>query len=80
MVRDDFWVALSRFMGDLRIEILEGRNAALVDLFDLIHARGVLTAFGQAYGRLPASDGGAFTKDQDASSPRPSRAWPRTAG
>ena len=39
MVRDDFWVALSRFMGDLHIEILQGRNAALVDLFDPIHAR-----------------------------------------
>ena len=47
MVRDDFWVSLSRFMGDLRIEILEGQNAALVDLFDLINARKVLIEFGR---------------------------------
>ncbi len=55
MVRDDFWVALSRFMADLHIEILQGRNAALVDLFDTIHARRVLEDFGRAYERLPGS-------------------------
>jgi eukaryotic-like serine/threonine-protein kinase len=65
MVRDDFWVALTRFMGDLHIEIVQGRNAALVDLFDPIHARKVLTEFGKAYGRLPGDDG-ALTKDQDS--------------
>jgi formylglycine-generating enzyme required for sulfatase activity len=53
LVRDDFWLALSRFMGELQIEILQGRNAALVDLFDPIHARHVLAEFGRAYGRLP---------------------------
>jgi formylglycine-generating enzyme required for sulfatase activity/cellulose biosynthesis protein BcsQ len=62
-VRDDFWVSLSRFMGDLRMEILQGRNAALVDLFDLIHAREVMIEFGRAFGRLPASDG-ALTNDE----------------
>ncbi len=56
MVRDDFGVSLNRFMGDLRIEILQGRNAAFVDLFDLIHARNVLIEFGRAFGRLPESD------------------------
>jgi eukaryotic-like serine/threonine-protein kinase len=59
MVRDDFWVALSQFMDDLRIEILQGRNAALVDLFDLIHARQVLAAFGgicQRFWSGPAFD------------------------
>ncbi len=64
MVRDDFWVSLSRFMASLRIEILQGQNAALVDLFDLIHARKVLIEFGRAFGRLPASDG-AITRDQE---------------
>lgn len=52
LVRDDFWLAASRLMKALEIEIVEGRNSALVDLFDLIHARKVLAAFGQAYGRL----------------------------
>jgi formylglycine-generating enzyme required for sulfatase activity len=64
MVRDDFWVALSRFMNDLHIEILQGRNAALVDLFDPIHASKVLAEFGKAYGRLPQDDG-ALTRDQE---------------
>ncbi len=63
-MRDDFWVALTRFMTALRIEILQGHNAALVDLFDTIHARKVLTAFGKAYGHLPQDDG-ALTRDQD---------------
>jgi formylglycine-generating enzyme required for sulfatase activity len=56
MVRDDFWVALSRFMDELKIEILQGHNAALVDLFDVMHARKVLADFGRAYGRLPQDD------------------------
>lgn len=49
LVRDDFWLALSRLMSDLHIELLQGQNTALVDLFDLLHARNVLTAFGQAF-------------------------------
>ena len=28
LVRDDFWLALSRFMGDLDIELLQGQNIA----------------------------------------------------
>jgi formylglycine-generating enzyme required for sulfatase activity len=53
LVRADFWVALSRFMGDLHIDLVQGRNTALVDLFDPTHARAVLAAFGRAFGRLP---------------------------
>ena len=53
MVRDDFWLAVSRFMKALEIRIVEGQNSALVDLFDVRHARKVLTAFGRAYGTLP---------------------------
>ena len=53
MVRDDFWLAASRFMRDLEIRLLEGDNSALVDLFDPRHARKVLMAFGRAYGALP---------------------------
>ncbi len=58
MVRDDFWMAATRFMRDLEIRLLEGENSAAVDLFDLDHARKVLTAFGRAFGKLPenASD------------------------
>jgi serine/threonine protein kinase/formylglycine-generating enzyme required for sulfatase activity len=53
MVRDDFWMAATRFMRDLEIRLVEGENSASVDLFDPLHARRVLSAFGRAYGVLP---------------------------
>jgi serine/threonine protein kinase/formylglycine-generating enzyme required for sulfatase activity len=53
LVRDDFWLAASRFMRDLEIRLVEAENSALVDLFDRRHARNVLMAFGRAYGALP---------------------------
>ena len=55
LVRDDFWLAVSRFMRDLEVPLVEGRNIALVDLFDRPHARQVLAEFGRALGRLPAA-------------------------
>jgi serine/threonine protein kinase len=57
MVRDDFWLAISRFMRDLEADLVPGRNIALADLFDLDHARKVLTAFGRAFDRLPETPG-----------------------
>jgi serine/threonine protein kinase/formylglycine-generating enzyme required for sulfatase activity len=65
MVRDDFWLAASRFMRDLEIRLLEGENSALVDLFDPRHATKVITAFGRAYGALPENPSD-FTADQKA--------------
>ena len=56
MVRDDFWMAATRFMRDLEIRLVEGQNSAAVDLFDLRHARKVLAAFGRAFGVLPETD------------------------
>jgi serine/threonine protein kinase/formylglycine-generating enzyme required for sulfatase activity len=53
LVRDDFWLAVSRFMGELEVELVQGRNMALVDLFDPRHARKVLAAFGRAFAALP---------------------------
>ncbi len=53
MVRDDFWLATSRFMRELEIRLLEGHNIALVDLFDVDHATKVMFAFGRALGKLP---------------------------
>lgn len=53
MVRDDFWMVVTRFLADLEVELLQGRNCAAVDLFDLRHARRALKAYGQAYGALP---------------------------
>jgi serine/threonine protein kinase/formylglycine-generating enzyme required for sulfatase activity len=64
MVRDDFWLAASRLMRDLEVEQVEGRNMATVDLFDKLHARQVLIAFGRAFGRLP-DDFGELSKEQE---------------
>ncbi len=56
LVRDDFWMGVSRFMRELEVPLLEGRNSAPADLFDPRHARKVLAAFGRAYGALPAGE------------------------
>jgi formylglycine-generating enzyme required for sulfatase activity len=53
MVRDDFWMAATRFMGELEIPLVEGRNSGAVDLFPVRHAEKVLIAFGRAFGALP---------------------------
>jgi serine/threonine protein kinase/formylglycine-generating enzyme required for sulfatase activity len=63
MVRDDFWIAVSRFMKALEVRLLEGQNSALVDLFDVDHARKVLAAFGRAFGRLPEGTPGQEQKE-----------------
>ena len=34
LVRDDFWLAVSRFATELEVELTPGHNIALVDLFD----------------------------------------------
>ncbi|MCA9262791.1 MAG: serine/threonine-protein kinase, partial [Planctomycetales bacterium] len=52
LVRDDFWMAATRFMRELEIRLVEAINCASVDLFDEEHARKVLAAFGRAYGKL----------------------------
>ena len=63
LVRDDFWMAATRFMRDLEIRLVEGENSAAIYLFDPRHARKVLTAFGIAYGNLPERTG-EISKDQ----------------
>jgi serine/threonine protein kinase/formylglycine-generating enzyme required for sulfatase activity len=62
MVRDDFWLAVSRFMQALEIRLIEGENSRLVDLFDQRHARKVLAALGVAFGALPEAQ---RSKEQD---------------
>ena len=64
MVRDDFWMAATRFMRELEIRLLEGENSAAVDLFDLRHARRVLAEFGRAYGALPEQSSGTSFEQQ----------------
>ncbi len=63
MVRDDFWLSVSRFLWELEVRLLEGQNSALVDLFDTGHATRVLASFGRAFGKLPDNPG-ATSNDQ----------------
>jgi eukaryotic-like serine/threonine-protein kinase len=65
MVRDDFWMAATRFMRELEVDLVPGENVAPVDLFSLAHSKKVLVAFGQAFGTLPQKlvD---FTKDHES--------------
>lgn len=56
LVRDDFWMGITRLMQALEQEISELHNASCVDLFDQRHARKVLAMFGHAYGKLPADE------------------------
>ena len=63
MVRDDFSMALFRFLEVLGIDFKKGENAYVIHRFDHQHARKVLMAFGRAYGRLPAA-GGDLTQEQ----------------
>src|SRR5262249_36560200 len=65
LVRDDFWMAATRFMHDLDIRLVEGHNSAAVDLFPPRHAENVLAAFGRAFGALPDTAADA-TKEQKA--------------
>src|SRR5262249_53252843 len=56
LVRDDFWMAATRFMDALEVRLVQGENTAAVDRFDPPHAKKVLTAFGRAFGALPEQD------------------------
>jgi serine/threonine protein kinase/formylglycine-generating enzyme required for sulfatase activity len=53
MVRDDFWMAATRFFREMEVRLVEAQNSAVVDLFDLRHARKVLALFGEAGSALP---------------------------
>jgi serine/threonine protein kinase/formylglycine-generating enzyme required for sulfatase activity len=53
LVRDDFWMALTRFLQAVDVPLVQGGNAAAVELFDARHARKVLEGFGKALGQLP---------------------------
>jgi hypothetical protein len=64
LVRDDFWMAVTRFMRRLDIPLEEGKNTAAVDLFDPRHSAHVLAAFGRSYGALPPGDTPLSTAQQ----------------
>ena len=63
LVRDDFWLASSRFMDHLEVEQMQNHNMARIDLFEASHARRVLTEFGRGFQRLPEHSS-ELTRDQ----------------
>lgn len=65
LIRDDFWMAATRFFQALEIRLREDRNLAAVDQFSQRHAQKVLAEFGRAFGTLP-EDINAATRDQRA--------------
>jgi serine/threonine protein kinase/formylglycine-generating enzyme required for sulfatase activity len=65
LVRDDFWMAITRFMRELEVTLLENRNSMAVDLFNPRHARKVLVAFGRAFGAIPKSEATTLATGSD---------------
>ncbi len=57
LVRDDFWMATTRFLRALEVRPVEGHNSAAVEQFDPRHARHVLAEIGRALGRFPQAAG-----------------------
>ena len=56
LIRDDFYLALTRFADALEMDLLEGKNSQAIDLFDREHAKKLLIKLGRAYGCLPKDD------------------------
>jgi formylglycine-generating enzyme required for sulfatase activity/predicted Ser/Thr protein kinase len=52
LVRDDFWMAITRFLRVLEVRPIEGDNASAVEPFDARHAGSVLAELGRGLGRL----------------------------
>lgn len=65
MVRDDFWMAATRFGMELEVDFVPGDNMAPVDLFPIRHAEKVLAAFGRAFGTLPDEIGQTTNEQKD---------------
>ena len=65
MVRDDFWMPVTRFMQDVEVPLIDGQNSAAVDLFDRSHAWQVLAAYGRAFGALPDQRSDMSTEQEE---------------
>jgi serine/threonine protein kinase/tetratricopeptide (TPR) repeat protein len=65
LVRDDFWMAATRFMGELELRLVDGQNSLAVDLFPLRHAQNVLAAFGRAFDDLPPDEKQMSQEERD---------------
>jgi hypothetical protein len=57
LVRDDFSMAMYRFLEIIGVKIDQDRNFSVIDRFDRRHARRVLEGFGRGYGVLSDAPG-----------------------
>ncbi len=65
LVRDEFWMAITRFSRAIDVALVEGVNSARAELFDLGHAKRALAELGRALGRLTDGPGtGGPTTEQ----------------
>ena len=55
LVRDDFWMATTRFARELEVPLVDGVSMNAVELFPLRHAMTVLIEFGRAFGCIASS-------------------------
>ena len=62
VVRDDFWVSISRLMNKIDCPLDDRVNIGLVDLFDIAHAKKVLIEYGKAFGTI--GENGPTSKQQ----------------
>ena len=56
LAREDFWWRLNEFTSAIELKLSENSNYLRVKLFDRDHARRILMAFGEAYGKLPSPE------------------------
>ena len=80
MVRDDFWLAVSRFMQALEIRLRRRPELAgwSISSTSATPAK-VLAAFGRAFGRLPDNLGQCTQRAERVPRSSRRRAWPRKA-
>ncbi|MFI5459033.1 MAG: protein kinase [Isosphaerales bacterium] len=65
LVRDDFWMAITRFSRALEIRLVEGVNSAAAELLDRQHAKRVLAAIGRSLGLFPDEAGPGYGPEQE---------------
>ena len=56
LTREDFWWRLNEFTSAIELTLSERSNYLRVELFDRDHAKRILMAFGEAYGKLPPAE------------------------
>ncbi len=70
LVRDDFWMALSRFLRTLEIDLSSDRNMMAVDLFNRRHARACWRRLAAAMAACPRTPMRSPTNKRSSSTRR----------